>query len=89
MSAPSILRQPHLAAEFEHRHIGPSPHETAQMLAAIGAESLSDLMAQTLPASLRQEQALDVGPALSEVEALERMSVIANRNQVCTSLIGQ
>jgi len=89
MSVPTILRQPHLASEFQHRHIGPSPHEVAQMLAAIGAESLQHLIGQTLPASIRQSKALDVGPALSETEALERMRIIANRNQVCTSLIGQ
>jgi len=89
MSAPVYLRQPHLASEFQHRHIGPSPHETAEMLRAIGAESLEQLMAQTLPASIRQAQPLDVGPALSETEALDRMRAIASRNRVMTSLIGQ
>ena len=89
MSAPAFLRQPHLASEFQHRHIGPSPHETAEMLNAIGADSLEHLMAQTLPASIRQAQPLDVGPALSETEALTRMRAIASRNQVLTSLIGQ
>ena len=73
MSAPAFLRQPHLASEFQHRHVGPSPHETAEMLSAIGADSLEQLMAQTVPASIRQSQPLDVGPALSETEALERM----------------
>jgi glycine dehydrogenase len=89
MSAPVFLRQPHLASEFQHRHIGPSPHETAEMLAAIGADSLEHLMAQTVPNSIRQAQPLDVGPALSETEALERMRAIASRNRVMTSLIGQ
>mgnify|MGYP003379105090 FL=1 len=89
MSVPTVLRQPHLASEFQHRHIGPSPHETAQMLTAIGADSLEQLISQTLPSSIRQAKALDIGPALSETEALERMRIIASRNQVCTSLIGQ
>ena len=89
MSAPVFLRQPHLASQFQHRHIGPSPHETAEMLAAIGAASLDELMAQTVPNSIRQTQPLDVGPALSETEALERMRAIASRNRVMTSLIGQ
>jgi glycine dehydrogenase len=89
MSAPVFLRQPHLASEFQHRHIGPSPHETAEMLAAIGAGSLDELMAQTVPNSIRQAQPLDVGPALSETEALDRMRAIAGRNRVMTSLIGQ
>ena len=89
MSAPVFLRQPHLASEFQHRHIGPSPHETEEMLSAVGASSLEELMAQTLPKSIRQREPLDVGPALSETDALVRMRAIANRNQVLTSLIGQ
>ena len=89
MSAPVTLRQPHLASEFQHRHIGPSPHETADMLAAIGAESLDELMAQTLPISIRQMRPLGIGEAVSETEALERMRAIAERNEVYTSLIGQ
>jgi glycine dehydrogenase len=89
MSAPVFLRQPHLASEFQHRHIGPSPHETAEMLAAIGADTLEQLMAQTVPNSIRQAQPLDVGPALSETDALDRMRAIASRNRVMTSLIGQ
>ena len=40
---------PPAATLFEHRHIGPSTHEAAQMLAAIGVDSLSTLIAQTVP----------------------------------------
>ncbi len=76
-------------SDFQHRHIGPSPQETAEMLAAVGASSLDELMAQTVPGSIRQKAPLDVGPALSEPEALARMRQIAARNQVMTSLIGQ
>jgi glycine dehydrogenase len=89
MSAPVHLRQPHLASDFVHRHIGPAPHEVAEMLAAIGADSLEQLVKETVPGAIRQQAALDVGPALSEVEALARLGEIASRNQVMTSLIGQ
>ena len=80
---------PSVVSDFQHRHIGPSPQETAEMLAAVGASSLDELMAQTVPGSIRQKAPLDVGPALSEPEALARMRQIAARNQVMTSLIGQ
>ncbi|MCC6593986.1 MAG: aminomethyl-transferring glycine dehydrogenase, partial [Xanthomonadales bacterium] len=80
---------PPAATLFEHRHIGPSTHEAAQMLAAIGVDSLSTLIAQTVPAAIRQGEALDVGPALSETEALARLRQLAARNQLMTSLIGQ
>ncbi len=75
--------------DFSARHIGPSPVEIEQMLEAVGAESLDQLMLQTLPADIRQSTALSVGRALSEVEALARMREIADQNQVFTSLIGQ
>ena len=90
MSSTSHLRQPHVAREFADRHIGPSPQEIREMLEAVGCDSLEQLMAQTLPASIRQQHPLrGMEPALSEVEALARLRQIAGRNQVFTSLIGQ
>jgi glycine dehydrogenase len=88
-SNPSFLPRPHVADRFEDRHIGPSPHEVAAMLAAIGADSVETLMAQTLPAAIRQTKPLSIGDGLSETDALARLRAIASRNQVMTSLIGQ
>ena len=70
------------------RHIGPSPAEMQAMLAAVGVESLDELIAQTVPAGIRQAEALD-WPALSEAALLARMREVAGRNRVMTSLIGQ
>jgi glycine dehydrogenase len=77
------------AATFARRHIGPSPRDVAAMLETVGAASLGELMAQTLPSSIRQEKPLDIGPALSETEALSHMHELASQNRVFTSLIGQ
>ena len=77
------------ATTFARRHIGPSPSDVAAMLKAVGASSLSALMAETLPASIRQRDPLDLGRALSETEALAHMRELASKNQVFTSLIGQ
>jgi glycine dehydrogenase len=77
------------AATFVRRHIGPSPRDVAAMLETVGAKSLSELMAQTLPSSIRQKTPLDLGRALSETEALAHMGELASQNQVFTSLIGQ
>src|SRR3984957_20429275 len=77
------------AAAFVRRHIGPSPRDVAAMLETVGAKSLSELIGQTLPASIRQKKPLDLGRALSETEALAHMSELASQNQVFTSLIGQ
>jgi glycine cleavage system P protein (glycine dehydrogenase) len=77
------------AASFVRRHIGPSPRDVAAMLETVGAKSLGELMATTLPSSIRQQAPLDIGAPLSETEALSHMSELASQNQVFASLIGQ
>ena len=42
------------ATTFVRRHIGPSPRDVAAMLETVEAKSLSELMAQTMPSSIRQ-----------------------------------
>src|SRR3981189_1660804 len=77
------------AATFVRRHIGPSPRDISAMLETVGASSLKALMAETLPAPIRQKAPLDFGNPLSETEALVHMRDLASKNQVFTSLIGQ
>ncbi|QDM16427.1 aminomethyl-transferring glycine dehydrogenase [Tardiphaga sp. vice352] len=78
-----------VATDFVRRHIGPSPSDIAAMLETVGASSLSALMGETLPASIRQKAPLDLGRAMSETEALAHMTELASQNRVFTSLIGQ
>jgi glycine dehydrogenase len=88
MTAPlKPLAEP--ATTFARRHIGPAPRDVSAMLQTLGSTSLSALMAETLPASIRQQAPLDLGTPLSETEALAHMRELALRNQVFTSLIGQ
>ncbi len=70
------------------RHIGPSPDEMAEMLAAIGAGSLEELIDQTVPSSIRQSDALPWAP-MTEHALLAKMRAVAGKNKVMTSLIGQ
>jgi glycine dehydrogenase len=77
------------ATTFVRRHIGPSPRDVKAMLQSVGAKSLDELMAETLPSSIRQQAPLDLGAALSETEALAHMRGLASQNMVFTSLIGQ
>ena len=70
------------------RHIGPSPEEMAQMLRVVGVPSLDALIAETVPASIRQADALPWAP-LAEHELLAKMREVAGRNRVMISLIGQ
>ena len=77
------------AASFVRRHIGPSARDVNAMLETVGAKSVDALMAETLPASIRQAVPLDLGKPLSETEAIAHMGELAAQNQVFTSLIGQ
>ena len=70
------------------RHIGPSPVEMAEMLAAVGVGSLEQLIGETVPGSIRQKVPLGWAP-LSEQDLLARMRAVAGRNKVMISLIGQ
>jgi glycine dehydrogenase len=74
---------------FVRRHIGPSARDVTAMLDTVGANSVDALMAETLPASIRQAAPLDLGKPLSETEAIAHMGELAAQNQVFTSLIGQ
>ncbi|QIO37234.1 aminomethyl-transferring glycine dehydrogenase [Bradyrhizobium sp. 1(2017)] len=76
-------------ASFVRRHIGPSARDVTAMLEAVSAKSVDALMAETLPASIRQASPLDLGKPLSESEAIAHMGELARQNQVFTSLIGQ
>jgi glycine dehydrogenase len=77
------------ATTFVRRHIGPAPRDVAAMLETIDARTVSELINETLPGSIRQTTPLDLGRALSESEALAHMRDLAAQNQVFTSLIGQ
>lgn len=77
------------AASFVRRHIGPSSRDVTAMLETVSAKSVDALMAETLPASIRQAAPLDLGKPLSETEAIAHMAELARQNQVFTSLIGQ
>ena len=77
------------ADRFAERHIGPSADEAAKMLAALGLASVEDLLDETIPTGIRTTGGLDLPPALSEVEAIDRLRTIAGRNVVRRSMIGQ
>src|SRR5436853_451115 len=63
--------------------------DISAMLNSVGANSLTELMSQTLPSSIRQKAPLDLGRAFGETESLQHMRELASQNQVFTSLIGQ
>jgi len=76
--------------DFSARHIGPSPAEQEQMLAAVGYSSLDDLTTAALPPALAGTGAgpLNLPAPRSEAEAEAELRRLAGRNTVLTSMIG-
>ena len=74
--------------QFHDRHIGPSSEEIAAMLATVGADSLEQLIDQTVPEDIRDRQPLNVPPAVSEYYYLQHLRGIADRNKVVRNFIG-
>ncbi|MEW6250916.1 MAG: aminomethyl-transferring glycine dehydrogenase, partial [Planctomycetota bacterium] len=73
---------------FTPRHIGPSDADIAQMLALLGYRSLDELTDATVPACIRLNRRLDLGPPRAEHETLAELRRIAGKNEVFRSLIG-
>jgi glycine cleavage system P protein (glycine dehydrogenase) len=78
---------------FVRRHLGSSESEVQEMLAAIGVGSLEELVAETVPASIRRGaplvlEGLPAGRELGEREMLETLRRIAAKNRVCRSYLG-
>ncbi|MEE2668589.1 MAG: aminomethyl-transferring glycine dehydrogenase [Gemmatimonadota bacterium] len=73
---------------FGSRHIGPRAPEIQEMLASLGVAGFEELMAQTVPESIRLNKPLDLPDALSEHELLKRLEEIGSRNRIFRSYIG-
>lgn len=73
---------------FEHRHTGSGAEDLKAMLHTVGVNSLEELIAQTIPASIRAEKPMNLPGALSEWEYLSHMRDVAAKNKVFHSYIG-
>ncbi len=72
---------------FEKRHIGITAESERKMLKAIGADSLAQLIEETVPAHIRRTNEIE-GSAMSEKEYLEFIWQVAAKNEVYRSFIG-
>lgn len=79
---------PNYSEKFETRHIGPDAHQTAEMLAVVKANSVDELIAQTVPAGIRLKKPLALPSAQSEFEFLNEFKALASQNNVFKSYIG-
>ncbi|TAL28753.1 MAG: glycine dehydrogenase (aminomethyl-transferring), partial [Alphaproteobacteria bacterium] len=74
--------------DFIRRHIGPGDEEIAAMLRAVGASSLEDLTAKSVPPAILEKSAPVTGDPMTELEALKKLEEMAKQNKVYRSLIG-
>ena len=82
------LSQLEQSQDFIRRHIGPSEAEMSSMLESIGANSLDDLIQQTVPESIRAKAPLKVGEAQTEAQALAYLKSVASKNKLNKTYIG-
>ncbi|MEV7634456.1 aminomethyl-transferring glycine dehydrogenase [Microbacterium sp. NPDC089318] len=79
-----------LPTTFVDRHIGARRQaDVDAMLKAVGYDSVDGLVEVAVPASIRQETALKLSDALSEVEVLAELRRLAGRNKTAVQMIGQ
>ena len=74
--------------DFATRHIGPTLRDIGAMLEVIGVPTIEDLLDRTVPVSIRNDQPLELDPALTEHEVVEALRAMAGRNRPLVSMIG-
>lgn len=73
---------------FALRHIGPRENNLQHMLKTIGAETLDQLISETIPDDIRLKTTLDLDPAMTEYEYSNHISQLGNKNKMFQSYIG-
>ncbi len=73
---------------FTSRHIGPRKQEVEKMLDKMGLDTVDQLIEETIPASIRLQQQIDIGQGMSEYEYLSHIRSLGQENRVYKSYIG-
>lgn len=73
---------------FVHRHLGPTDADVQDMLATLGVPSLAALTDAVVPEEIRMRKALALDPGMGEHDALAKLRVLHDQNQVFRSFIG-
>ncbi len=73
---------------FALRHIGPREDDHKEMLETIGADTLEQLIYETIPNNIKLDKSLNLDKAMSEQEYLTHIQDLASKNKVFKSYIG-
>ena len=79
---------PNSEKDFLKRHIGPSKEDQSKMLKELNYKSLDDLIDNTVPEKIKFKGELNIGESNSEYEALRKLRVLSQNNQVYSNFIG-
>ena len=74
--------------QFVNRHISLNEADKQAMLQEIGVSGIDELIAQTIPDSIRLKEELNISPALSEYEMLAHSKELAAKNSLFDNYIG-
>ena len=74
---------------FQERHIAPSEKDTVAMLKTVGAETLDQLIEETVPSKIRLKQPLNLPAPKSEYDYLKHLKRVSLNNKIFKSFIGQ
>ena len=75
-------------SNFSKRHIGPTTKEINEMLNELGLNSTDELIERSVPGSIRDTSDLGIGKGLNEFSFLNAIKVLAKKNKVFRSYIG-
>ena len=78
----------HYQEKFETRHNGPDEVQIAEILKTVKAKSVDELIAQTVPVSIRLTKPLNLPAAQSEFQFLQNFKKMASKNRVFKSFLG-
>jgi glycine dehydrogenase len=87
-TAPTLVQLEN-PSEFHARHIGISASDEALMLQAIGESSRKELIDSIVPRSIARTTDMAIPAAITEAAALAELRVLAGKNKVFKSFIGQ
>jgi len=73
---------------FALRHIGPRRSDLKEMLKTVGADSMEQLVFETIPKDIRLKNDLELDEAMSEHEYLEHINELASKNKSFKTYIG-
>ncbi len=74
---------------FIARHIGSNEDEQKQILETLGCDNIDSFIDEVVPASIRMESGLNLESSSSELDALNELSLLAKKNKVFKTFIGQ